>query len=182
MRLFQLARLTLPGLAVGFIAGVVAGGLAAVVGQPTGWARVSALTLGVPLGLLGGGYTMLLINGKVRLGGFAPAAVYWLVGFPLARLLHEVLTRLILTGEPGLPPDPLGFLAYQGIVSAGFAIGVLWLHERVAPRYWQRLAEHDDQARDVYLRYASHAKVIVEANERRRAARGRKPRAGFTPR
>ncbi|HEX6359967.1 hypothetical protein [Actinophytocola sp.] len=182
MRLFQLARLTLPGLAVGFIAGVVAGGLAAFVGQPAGWALVSALTLGVPLGLLGAGYTMLLVNGKVRLGGFAPAAVYWLVGFPLARLLHEVLTRLILTGQPGLPPDPLGFLAYQGIVSAGFAIGFLWLHERVAPRYWQRLAAHDDQAREVYLRYASHARVIVEANERRRAARGRKPKAGTGPR
>jgi hypothetical protein len=182
MRLFQLARLTLPGLAVGFIAGVVAGGLAAFVGQPAGWALVSALTLGVPLGLLGGGYTMLLINGKVRLGGFAPAAMYWLAGFPLARLLHEVLTRLILTGEPGLPPDPLGFLAYQGIVSAGFAIGFLWLHERVAPRYWQRLAEHDEQARDVYLRYAVHARTIFEANERRRAARGRKPKAGSSPR
>jgi hypothetical protein len=182
MRLFQLARLTLPGLAVGFIAGVVAGGLAAFVGQPAGWALVSALTLGVPLGLLGAGYTMLLINGKVRLGGFAPAAMYWLIAFPLARLLHEVLTRLILTGEPGLPPDPLGFVAYQGIVSAGFAIGFLWLHERVAPRYWQRLAEHDGQAREVYLRYAQHARMIVEANERRRAARGRKPKAGSTPR
>lgn len=182
MRLFQLARLTLPGLAVGFIAGVVAGGLAAFVGQPAGWALVSALTLGVPLGLLGAGYTLLMINKRVRLGGFAPAAVYWLVGFPLARLLHEVLTRFILTGEPGLPPDPFGFLAYQGIVSAGFAIGFLWLHERVAPRYWARLAEHDPRAREVYLRYARHAQAIVAASERRRAARGRRPRAGSTPR
>src|ERR671933_1033064 len=104
MRLFALARLTLPGLAVGFIAGVVAGGLAAFVGQPAGWALVSALTLGIPLGLLGAGYTMLLINNKVRLGGFAPAAVYWLIGFPLARLLHEVLTHLIIAGTPSLPP------------------------------------------------------------------------------
>lgn len=182
MRLFQLARLTLPGLAVGFIAGVVAGGLAAFVGQPAGWALVSALTLGIPLGLLGAGYTMLLINKKVRLGGFAPAAAYWLVGFPLARLLHEVLTHLILTGTPTLPPDLLGFLAYQGIVSAGFSIGFLWLHERVAPRYWARLAEHDPRARDVYLQYAKHAQLIVEQAERRRAARGRKPKAGFSPR
>src|ERR671933_399321 len=141
MRLFALARLTLPGLAVGFIAGVVAGGLAAFVGQPAGWALVSALTLGIPLGLLGAGYTMLLI----------------------------------IAGTPSLPPDPLGFLAYQGIVSAGFAIGFLWLHERVAPRYWARLAEHDPRAREVYLRYAGHAQAMVEANERRRAARGLKP-------
>jgi len=177
MHLYRLARLTLPGLTVGFIAGVLAGGLAAFVGQPAGWALVSALTLGIPLGLLGAGYTMLIVRGKVRLGGFAPAAMYWLIGFPLARLLHEVLTRLILTGEPGLPPDPLGFLAYQGIVSAGFAIGFLWLHERVAPRYWQRLAQHDPDVREVYMKYAKHAQAVVEANERRRAARGLKPKA-----
>lgn len=176
MHLFRLARLTLPGLAVGFIAGVVAGGLAAFVGQPAGWALVSALTLGVPLGLFGGGYTMLLIRGKVRLGGFAPAAAYWLIAFPVARLLHEVLTRLIIVGEPGLPPDPLGFLAYQGIVSAGFAIGFLWLHERVAPRYWQRLAQHDPEVREVYMKYAKHAQAVVAAEERRRAARGLKPK------
>lgn len=177
MHLFRLARLLMPGLIVGFVAGVTAGGLAAFVGQPVGWALVSALTLGVPLGLLGAGYTMLLIQNKVRLGGFAPAALYWLVGFPAARLLHEMLTHLILSGTPTMPADLLGFLMYQGIVSCGFAIGFLWLHERVAPRYWQRLAAHDPDARRVYLRYAEHARAVVEANERRRAARGRKPRA-----
>jgi len=166
----RLFLLTLPGLAVGFIAGVVAGGLAAFVGQPTGWALVSAISLGVPLALAGGGYTMLLINGKVRLGGFAPAAVYWLVAFPLCRMLHEILTRLIISGEPGLPPDPLGFLAYQGIVSTGFAIGFLWLHERVAPRWWARLAAQDEAAERTYLRYAEHAQAVFEARERRRAA------------
>jgi hypothetical protein len=186
MHLFRLARLLFPGLVVGFIAGVLAGGGGPVGGHPPRWALVSALTLGVPLGLLGAGYTMLLINNKVRLGGFAPAALYWLIGFPLARLLHEVFTRLILTGQPGLPPDVLGFLAYQGIVSCGFSIGFLWLHERIAPRWWQRLAVHDPDARAVYLKYAEHARTVVEANERRRAARaearGRKPRAGTSTR
>jgi hypothetical protein len=166
----RLFLLTLPGLAVGFIAGVIAGGLAAIVGQPAGWALASALSLGVPLALAGGGYTLLLINEKVRLGGFAPAAMYWLVAFPLCRLLHEVLTAMMVTGAPALPPDPLGFLAYQGLVSAGFAIGFLWLHERVAPRWWRRLAEHDEAAERVYLRYAEYAKVIFEAKQRRRAA------------
>ena len=169
----RLFLLTLPGLAVGFLAGVIAGGLAAFVGQPAGWALVSALSLGVPLALAGGGYTLLLINEKVRLGGFAPAAAYWLVAFPLCRLLHEVLTVLILTGSPALPPDPLGFLAYQGIVSAGFAIGFLWLHERFAPRWWQRLAERDEAAERVYLRYAEHAQALFEAKERRKAATSR---------
>jgi hypothetical protein len=169
----RLFLLTLPGLAVGFIAGAIAGGLAAFVGQPAGWALVSAVSLGVPLALAGGGYTLLLINEKVRLGGFAPAAVYWLVAFPLCRLLHEVVTALLITGSPTLPPDPLGFLAYQGIVSAGFAIGFLWLHERVAPRWWQRLAVRDEAAERVYLRYAEHAQAVFEAKERRRAATSR---------
>jgi hypothetical protein len=170
MRPYRLMLLTLPGLAVGFIAGVVAGGLAALVGQPPGWALVSAFSLGVPLALAGGGYTMLLINEKVRLGGFAPAAVYWLVAFPLCRLLHELLTTLILTGTPVLPPDTLGFLAYQGLLSAGFAIGFLWLHERVAPTWWRRLAQRDEVAERIYLRYAEHAQVMFETKQRRKAA------------
>ena len=169
----RLFLLTLPGLAVGFLAGLVAGGLAAFVGLSAGWALVSALSLGVPLALAGGGYTLLLINEKVRLGGFAPAALYWLVAFPLCRMLHEVLTALILTGRPVLPPDPLGFLLYQAIVSAGFAIGFLWLHERLAPRWWQRLAVRDELAERVYLRYATHAQALYEAKQRRRAVADR---------
>jgi hypothetical protein len=172
----RLFLLTLPGLVVGFIAGVLAGGLTAIVGQPAGAAVVAALSLGVPLALLGGGYTMLLINRRVRLGGFAPAALYWLVGFPLARLLHELALTWYVGGTPAFPPDTLGFLAFQGIVSLGFAIGFLWLHERIAPRWWARLAEHDPDARAVYLRYAEHASAMVEVRERRKAARGQKPR------
>jgi hypothetical protein len=171
MRLYRLAELTLPGLAVGFIAGVLAGGLAGFVGQPVGWALVTGLALGIPLALLGAGYTMLLVQNKVRLGGFAPAALYWLIAFPAARMLHEVLTSWILGGSPSLPPDPLGFLAYQGIVSAGFSIGFLWLHERVAPQYWQRIAGRNPRAREVYLRYAEHARILFEAKERRKAMR-----------
>jgi hypothetical protein len=174
--MLRLFLLTLPGLAVGFLAGVVAGGLTAIVGQPVDAALVAALALGVPLALLGGGYTMLLINSKVRLGGFAPVALYWLIGFPLARLLHEVIISWYVGGTPTLPPDTVGFLAFQGIISAGFAIGFLWLHERVAPFWWRRLAETDPAARAVYERYAGHARAIFEARERSRAARrGGKP-------
>lgn len=185
MRLYRLAELLLPGLAVGFIAGVAAGGLAGFVGQPLGWALVTGLALGVPLSLFGAGYTMLLVQNKVRLGGFAPAALYWLIAFPAARLLHEVLTAAILSGTPSLPPDLLGFLAYQGIVSGGFSFGFLWLHERVAPRYWQRISSRNPRAAEVYVRYAEHARIIFEAKERRKAMReqakaarrGRRPAA-----
>jgi hypothetical protein len=180
--MYRLFLLTLPGLVVGFIAGVLAGGLTAIVGQSAGAAVVAALALGVPLALLGGGYTMLLINKKVRLGGFAPAALYWLIGFPLARLFHELAITWYVGGRPTFPPDTLGFLAFQGIISLGFAIGFLWLHERTAPRWWARLAEHDDVAREVYLRYAGHAQALFDAKERRRTTRSRKPKPGFTAR
>lgn len=168
----RLFLLTLPGLAVGFVAGVLAGGLTAVVGQPAGAALVAALALGVPMALFGGGYTVLLINKRVRLGGFAPVALYWLIAFPVARLLHELAVSWYVSGTPTLPPDTLGFLAFQGIVSLGFAIGFLWLHERVAPRWWRRLALRGDEvAEGVYRRYAEHAHVIYEARERHRAMR-----------
>jgi hypothetical protein len=157
-----MAEVALPGFAVGMLAGTVAGGLAVVVGQPTDWAAVTMLTLGMPLGLLGGCYGLLIALGKVRVGGFAPAALYWLVGFPVARLLQEVLTGLVLAGRPTVPPDVLGFLAYQGIVSAGFAIGFLWLHERVAPHWWHRVAGHNPLAAHVFGRYAAYARARFE--------------------
>jgi len=163
-----LTEVALPGFVVGLIAGVVAGGLAAIVGQPTDWAAVTGLSLGVPLGLLGGGYGLLIALGKVRLGGFAPAALYWLIGFPFARLLQEVLTGLLLAGRLRLPPDPLGFLAYQGIVSAGFAIGFLWLHERLAPHWWLRVAPHNPLAAQVLGRYAAHSQALSAARKVRR--------------
>ncbi|WP_211289026.1 hypothetical protein [Actinophytocola xinjiangensis] len=183
MRLYRLAELLLPGLFVGFIAGLVAGGLAGFVGQPIGWALVTGLALGIPLALLGAGYTMLLVQNKVRLGGFAPAALYWLIAYPAARLLHEVTTSAVIGGTPRLPEDVFGFLAYQGIVSAGFSIGFLWMHERVAPRYWQRISEHNPAAAKVYVRYAEHARIIFEAKERRKAMRGqvRAARRGGRP-
>jgi hypothetical protein len=170
-RVHELAELGLPGFAVGFIAGTVAGLMALVVGQPVGWAVVAVATLGIPLGLLGAGYSVLIALGKVRLGGFAPACLYWLIGYPLARLTQEVLTRLVLTGEPGFPPDVLGFLAFQGIISAGFAFGFLWLHERLAPQWWRRMSDHNPAALRVYDRYASHARVMWEAREARKRRR-----------
>ncbi|ONI86542.1 hypothetical protein ALI144C_11650 [Actinosynnema sp. ALI-1.44] len=165
------AEVGLPGFAVGFLAGTVAGLMALIVGQPVGWAMVAALAFALPLGALGAVYSMLLAAGKVRMGGFAPACLFWLVGFPLARLVQEVLTRLVLTGTPGFPPDALGFLAYQGIISAGFAIGFLWTHERLAPRWWHRMSGHNPAAARVYDRYASHARVMWEAREARNRRR-----------
>lgn len=172
-RLLRTGELAFPGFVVGFIAGVVAGGLAGIVGQPAGWALVSTISLGIPLGLLGAGYGLLAAYRKVRIGAFAPMALYWLVAFPLARLAHELLTWLLLTGTARLPQDLLGFLAYQALVSAGFAIGFLWLHERLAPRWWRRVADRNTDAALVYRAYAEHAKQVYQAREARRASRRR---------
>ncbi|PXY19580.1 hypothetical protein [Prauserella muralis] len=172
-RLLRLGELAFPGFVVGLLAGAVAGGLAGLVGQPIGWALVSTLALGIPLGLLGAGYGLLAAFRKVRIGAFAPMALYWLIGFPLARLAHEVLTHLVLAGTPQLPPDPLGFLLYQALISAGFAIGFLWLHERLAPRWWRRVAPRNADAAEVYAAYAAHAKQVYEARQASIQARRR---------
>lgn len=124
----------LPGAFVGLSAGLIAGGLAALVGQPLGWALVTMVALGLPLGAFGGAFGLLVAAGRLPAGRFAPVALYWLVAFPLARLVHEVTVSLVLTGQVRLPSDLAGFLAYQGIVSLGWAIGFLWLHERIAVR------------------------------------------------
>ncbi|MCP2245539.1 hypothetical protein [Lentzea aerocolonigenes] len=127
----------IPGAFVGLAAGLIAGGLAALVGQPLGWALVTTVALGLTLGAFGGAFGLLVAAGRLPAGRFAPVALYWLVAFPLARLVHEVTVGLVLTGQARLPSDLAGFLAYQGIVSLGWAIGFLWLHERVALRLRQ---------------------------------------------
>jgi len=165
----RLGELAVPGAVVGMAAGFVAGALALVVGQPPGWAMVTALTLGVPLAVLGGIYGVLVGSGKVRIGVFAPAALFWFVGFPLARLAHEVLSGWILGGAPGWPSDLLGFLAYQAMVSVGWAIGFLWLHERIAPGWLRRVRAGNPAAAALFERYVVHAASLAEARERRRS-------------
>lgn len=168
-RIRTLAEVAVPGVASGVVAGIIVAGLAALVGQPLGWAALSALTLGVPMALLGGGYGLLVASGWVRLGVFAPAAVYWLVGFPLARLIHETVTPFLLGGSLTPPDDLWGFLAYQGLVSMGFAVGFIWLNERLAPRWLLRIKDHNPVAHQLFYTYAQQAE---EMEARRRRAPG----------
>jgi hypothetical protein len=171
-RLRQSAELALPGAAIGACTGLVAFGMALIVAQPVGWAAVNGLALGLPLALLGGGFGLLLAAGTVKPGVFAPAALYWFVGFPVARLLHEVLAGLLLAGRPALPADPLGFLAYQAMVSLGFAIGFSWLHERFAPDWLRRIRPGNPRAERLYGFYLQHAEARWQERQARRSARG----------
>ncbi|BCB76816.1 hypothetical protein Pflav_032260 [Phytohabitans flavus] len=138
-RLRRSGELALPGAGIGLLAGLAALGLALLAGQPVGWSVAAGMALGLPLALIGGGFGLLQAGGVVSPGVFAPAALYWLVGFPVARLLQEVLIGPLTGSAPALPPDVLGFLAYQAIVSLGFAIGFSWLHERIAPGWLRRI-------------------------------------------
>lgn len=164
-------ELAVPGAVVGATGGLIAGALSAFVGHPYGWAVTTALAMAVPLGLLGGGYGLLAGSGRFRLGVFAPAALYWLIGFPLARLAAETSTGALLGGGFTPPADVLGFLAYQGIVSFGWAIGFLWLHERIAPHWLDRVRSRNALAQQWYERYVTHARVLREASARSRRRR-----------
>jgi hypothetical protein len=168
----QRAELALPGALVGAVAGLMAGGLTLLAGRSTGWAALSAVTLAVPLALLGVGYGVLMSQGVVRPGVFAPAGLYWLAGFPLARLLQETATGLALSGEVVLPGGVVAFIAYQAMVSLGFAIGFVWLHERITPYWLLRLRDRNPRARELLSRYAEHAEALRTVTERRRTRRG----------
>jgi hypothetical protein len=174
----QLAEIGAPGAVIGVLAGAVVGGLAGIVGQPLGWALTGAVMLAVPLAVVGGTYGMLTGLGYAKPGMFAPAAVLWLVGFPLARLFHETMTPVVLGGTATPPDNVLTFLVYQAMISMGFAIGFIWLYERLIPGWLVHIRAHNPYAERVYARYIAHAEYMWNARERRRAARsGRRPAA-----
>jgi hypothetical protein len=170
-RVQQLAEIGAPGAAIGVIAGAVVGGLTALVGLPVSWALVGTVTLGVPLALLGGVYGMLLAAGRFKPGTFTPAGLYWLVGFPLSRLVHETMTPVVLGGSPTPPADIPTFLIFQALVGLGFAIGFIWLFERITPAWLVSIKDHNPAAEQLYGSYAHHAAAMWEARERKRARR-----------
>jgi hypothetical protein len=170
----QLAEFSVPAASVGVAGGLVAGALGAVVGQSFGWAVLSGLALGVPLVLFGVGYAVLLALGKIPAGVFAPAAVYWVIGFPLALLVHAVATEWSVTGSPGLPVEPWKFLAFRALVSMGFAIGFLWMHEQVGRHWWPRILDRNEYAQRTVRQYV-HLATALEARKAA-AGRGRKNR------
>jgi hypothetical protein len=170
-RVTQLAEISAPGAAIGVIAGAVVGGMSLFAGFPVGWAIVGMLTLGVPLALFGAGYAVLIALGHFKVGVFAPAAVYWMVGFPVSRFVHETMTPAVLGGSPAPPDDILTFLAFQALVSLGFAIGYIWMFERITPAWLVNIKDHNPAAERLYGRYAHHAAAMWEARERRRARR-----------
>jgi hypothetical protein len=175
-------ELGLPGLCIGVVAGLIAGGLSLLAGQPAGWAAISMLGLAVPLGLFGALYGMLMGHGVFRPGVFAPAAFFWIVGFPLGRLIQESVTGLALAGRISITEGVPQFLAFQAMVSVGFALGFVWLHERLAPYWFMRIQDGNPHARLLLARYIEHSHALWQAKESRDAARRarRDARVGHT--
>lgn len=160
-----MAELMLPGAVIGLSGGLITGGMAAGGGLPLDYVVLTALALGIPLAILGGGYGWVLASGRIRLGGVAPAALYWLAGFPIARLVHESLLDLGAGRAVALPEDILPFLAYQSILSLGYAIGFLWLHENVGGYWWIRIKDHNPVAARYVGQYMKQAATLQKQKQ-----------------
>src|ERR687889_1510318 len=131
MRVLQ--PLKIPGMVIGFVAGLMVGGLAAVAGASTGYIIVAALGLGIPLAIFGVIYDALLDAGKLNFGYAAPSALYGVLTFPIARLLQELLLTAIFGQGITLQQESsvLTFLAYQAIMGFGYGIGFLMIHGQI---------------------------------------------------
>ena len=125
--------LKIPGMVIGFVAGLLVGGLAAVAGAPTGYIIVAALGLGIPLAIFGMIYDVLLDAGKLRFGYAAPTALYGILTFPIARLMQELLLTAIYGQGITLQQEAnvLQFLVFQGIMGFGYGIGFLMIHNQI---------------------------------------------------
>ncbi|SJZ34344.1 hypothetical protein SAMN02745673_00006 [Marinactinospora thermotolerans DSM 45154] len=166
------AEVALPGALIGVAAGAFGAGTAALAGLPLPLILTITAGLGVPLALAGGCYCVLLALGRLRIGAVAPAALYWAVAFPAARLVEEAAMAWYL-GQATLLREPLwSFLLFQAMLSVGYAIGFLWLHERLAPRWLLATSGHNPVAGDLAGRYLRHLEVI--SRRRTPAATGRR--------
>ena len=165
----QVVELTLPGVVIGLLGGMILGVIVAGGGQPFHVALFAGVTLGVPLAVAGAGYELLVAKGRIPLGMLTPVALYWAVAFTLARVFQTALLDLYAGSDVAVPYGWLDFLAYQALVSVGFGIGYWWLHENFAPMWWIRIRERNPVA-DYLLRVKLQAVGALKAQraERRR--------------
>ena len=137
--------LKIPGMVIGFVAGLLMGGLTAVANAPTGFIVVAALGLGIPLAIFGILYDALLDAGKLNFGYAAPSALYGVLTFPVARLVQEFLLTAIFGQGITLQQEAnvLQFLVYQGIMGFGYGIGFLMIHNQIIEMSaWRQYRKH----------------------------------------
>lgn len=178
----MLAEFCMPAAAVGGLAALVSGGLAAIAGLPVGWAVLTGLALGVPIALVGSGYAVLVAKERVPTGVFTPLGVIWMIGYPLARLVNQVTFEYAATGSFGLSEPLWQFLAFQALLSVGFAFGFMWAHEQFGRHWWPRIREHNVYAYRTVEQYKETALALHYRKEDAKAARAaRKQRKAAQP-
>ncbi|MPY98136.1 MAG: hypothetical protein GEU97_09070 [Actinophytocola sp.] len=75
----------------------------------------------------------------------------------------------MVSGNPITLPDALlPFLAYQAILSVGYAIGFVWFHEHVFPFWWIRVRDHNPVAERFVTQYTRQAAVMANRKQHRR--------------
>lgn len=162
------SEVVLPGFVIGMAGGMLIGLLSVIGGMSAGQALVTTLVLGLPLALCGALYDGLLSVGRMGIGTIAPAVVFWLPLFPLARYLNEMFSDVVAGNPVALPGGVAGFLAYQAILSMGYAIGFVFLHDQLAPLWWLRVRAHNPTAEHLIGRYVENAEAL---HQRRRRSR-----------
>lgn len=166
----RIIELLLPGVLTGVFAAFVIGGIALLGGLPTGYIVVSTLSLGVPLALFGAGYEILLAQARIRLGGVTPTVGYWVVGYMVSRIVNEAAVNAYL-GEPltavsgGIP----AFILFQFLVSTGFAIGFIWLHENTATLWWMHIRDRNPIANAYVKAYMQEAAYSEQKKQEQKA-------------
>lgn len=177
----RVGELLLPGVAVGLLAGAMAGLLAVVAGLGAAYVLATALFLGVSLALGGALYNWLLATGRLTLGSMTSGAVVWVPLFPLCRALQELGVDAATGVAPGLPEGALSFLAFQALLSPGYAVGFVYLHERLGPYWWLRVRDHNPVAAAYVEQYKKQAAVSHARKSAAKAAREGGSRPGTGP-
>jgi hypothetical protein len=169
----QVAELTVPGVMIGLLSGLIAASLSAVGGLALDVALVTGVALGVPLALAGAGCELLLAQGRIPLGTLTPVALYWAVAFPVSRILDAGVLDLYAGSAVAVPHGWLDFIVYQVLLSVAFGIGYWWLHENFAPRWWFHIRERNPIA-DHYIRHQLDYAGKAEPELQRRRDRKRR--------
>ncbi len=163
-----LAEVAVPGVVIGVLCGLFAALISTLGGLSLGYMTTAAVAMGIPMALAGGGYCVLLALGRFQIGTVGPMAAYWAVCFPLARLIHEVVMAYTFDYDTVLREPLWSFLLFQAMLSVGFAIGFLWLHERLTPRWLLRIEAHNPLAASLLDRYSAHAATMLRRKEEKK--------------
>ena len=137
----QVLELAVPGATIGLLGGVIAGSVAAMVSMDPVTIVAVTLSLGISLAIAGFIYDILATSGRVPIGPLAPMALFWAIGFPIARVINAVVVSLVAGDAVAVPHGWLDYIVYNMLLSTGFAIGFWWFHQNYAPRWWFRLRD-----------------------------------------